>query len=108
MKFLIKEGIHQPAEILRTFQAQFGEQTLLKTIWGRFKYFKDNKFLTKCKSEETNPTNDDHVQVPVKAKTRLSARKMLATTFWDSAGVLLIEFLHDRRTVNTTYYYKIL
>lgn len=41
---------------------------------------------------------------PVKAKTRLSAGKLLATVFWDSQGVLLVDFLHDRRTINAAYY----
>ena len=37
-----------------------------------------------------------------------SAGKVLATICWDSAGVLLIEFLHKRRTVNAIYYCKLL
>ncbi|XP_026316211.1 histone-lysine N-methyltransferase SETMAR-like [Hyposmocoma kahamanoa] len=45
---------------------------------------------------------------PVKAKTRLSAEKVLATIFFDSRRVLLIDFLHDQRTVNATYYCQVL
>lgn len=45
---------------------------------------------------------------PVKAKTRLSAGKVLATVFWDSQGVLLLDFLHDQRTVNAAYYCTLL
>lgn len=45
---------------------------------------------------------------PVKAKTRLSAGKVLATVFWDYRGVLLIDFLHERRTVNAAYYCQLL
>ncbi|KAF6198043.1 hypothetical protein GE061_007789 [Apolygus lucorum] len=41
---------------------------------------------------------------PVKAKARLSAGKVLATVFWDCRGVLLIDFLHERRTINAEYY----
>ena len=42
------------------------------------------------------------------AKTRLSAGKVLATVFWDSRGMLLIDFLHDRKTVNAAYYCQLL
>lgn len=45
---------------------------------------------------------------PVKAKTRLSAGKVLATVFFDFKGVLLIDFLHERRTVNAAYYCQLL
>lgn len=45
---------------------------------------------------------------PVKAKTRLSAGKVLATIFFDCKGVLLIDFLHERRTVNAAYYCQLL
>lgn len=45
---------------------------------------------------------------PIKAKTRLSAGKVLATVFWDFKGVLLVDFLHERRTVNSEYYCQLL
>lgn len=45
---------------------------------------------------------------PVKAKSRLSAGKVLATVFFDWRGVLHIDFLHDRRTVNAAYYCQLL
>ena len=45
---------------------------------------------------------------PVKAKTRLSAGKVLATVFFDYRGVLLIDFLHERRTINAAYYCELL
>jgi hypothetical protein len=32
---------------------------------------------------------------PVKAKSHLSAGKVLATVFWDSQGILIIDFLHE-------------
>ena len=44
----------------------------------------------------------------VKAKTRLSAGKVMATVFWDFKGVLLVDFLHARRTVNVAYYCNLL
>lgn len=45
---------------------------------------------------------------PVKAKTRLSAGKVLSTVFWDYRGVLHVDFLHERRTVNAEYYCQLL
>ncbi|XP_039285350.1 uncharacterized protein LOC120351580 [Nilaparvata lugens] len=45
---------------------------------------------------------------PVKAKTRLSAGKVLSTIFFDRRGILLIVFLHERRTINAAYYCELL
>jgi histone-lysine N-methyltransferase SETMAR len=45
---------------------------------------------------------------PVKAKMRLSAGKVLTTIFWDWKGVLLVDFLHERCSVNAAYYCQLL
>jgi hypothetical protein len=45
---------------------------------------------------------------PVKAKTRLSAGKVLTTIFWDWKGVLPFDFFHKRHTVNAAYYCQLL
>lgn len=45
---------------------------------------------------------------PVKAKSRLSAGKVLATVFFDQRGLLHLDFLHERRTINAAYYCDIL
>lgn len=45
---------------------------------------------------------------PVKAKSRLSAGKVLATVFFDFKGVSHIDFLYKRRTVNAAYYCQLL
>ena len=47
-------------------------------------------------------------ECPVKAKTRLLGGKVMATVFWDLKGVLLVDFLHARRTVNAAYYCDLL
>jgi len=47
-------------------------------------------------------------ECPVKVKTRLSAGKVMAMVFWDFKGVLLVDFLHARRTVNAAYYCNLL
>ena len=45
---------------------------------------------------------------PKKAKTVRSAGKDMATVFWDSAGIILVDYLEDRKTINGEYYCGIL
>ena len=45
---------------------------------------------------------------PKKAKTVRSAGKIMATVFWDSAGIILIDYLEDRKTINDEYYCTLL
>ena len=45
---------------------------------------------------------------PKKAKTTFFAGKVLATIFWDSEGVLYVDFLTERRTINAEYYSALL
>jgi hypothetical protein len=47
-------------------------------------------------------------ECPVKAKTQPSASKVMATILWDYKGVLHIDFLHDRKTINAAYYCDLL
>jgi histone-lysine N-methyltransferase SETMAR len=43
-----------------------------------------------------------------KAKTTPFAGKVMASVFWDSQGVLFIDFLTEQRTINAAYYSKLL
>ena len=45
---------------------------------------------------------------PEKTKTTFSAGKVMATMFWDSKGVLYVDFLTERRTINAEYYSALL
>ena len=45
---------------------------------------------------------------PKKAKTVRSAGKVMAIVFWDSAGIILVDYLVDRKTINGEYYCGIL
>ena len=45
---------------------------------------------------------------PKKGKTTFSAGKVMATIFWDSKGVLYVDFLTERRTINAEYYSALL
>jgi len=40
---------------------------------------------------------------PKKAKTTFSTGKVMATIFWDSKGVLYVDFLTECRTINAEY-----
>ncbi|MCP6559131.1 hypothetical protein NL501_28330, partial [Klebsiella pneumoniae] len=41
---------------------------------------------------------------PKKAKTILSAGKVMATVFWDSQGILFIDYLEKGKTITGAYY----
>src|SRR5436190_5083057 len=45
---------------------------------------------------------------PKKAKTVLSAGKVMATVFWDSHGIVLIDYLEKGKTITGTYYASLL
>ena len=41
---------------------------------------------------------------PKKAKTLFSAGKAMATVFWDSHGIILIDYLQKGKTITGVYY----
>jgi hypothetical protein len=45
---------------------------------------------------------------PKKAKTMFSAGNVIATIFWDSKGVLCVDFITEHRTINANYYSALL
>lgn len=45
---------------------------------------------------------------PRKFKVRPSAGKLMATVFWDTEGILLIDYLPKKRTMNAEYYSSLL
>ena len=47
-------------------------------------------------------------ETPKKAKTTFSAGNVMATIFWDSKGVLYMDFLTKRRKINAEYYSALL
>jgi histone-lysine N-methyltransferase SETMAR len=56
---------------------------------------------TKEQSKQwTSPTE----RAPKKAKTVLSAGKVMATVFWDKRGIIYIDYLPPKRTINGEYY----
>ena len=45
---------------------------------------------------------------PVKFKVERSVKKVMATIFWDSEQVILIDFLEGKKTVTSSYYEDII
>ena len=45
---------------------------------------------------------------PVKARTVASAEKIMMSVFWDTEGVLLVDFLEKGATINSEYYCSLL
>ena len=45
---------------------------------------------------------------PIKFKTERSVKKIMATVFWDSEGIILIDFLEGQKTVTSSYYEGVL
>lgn len=59
----------------------------------------------KVQSKQWLPTGGSG---PIKFKGDRSVKKLMATIFWDAEGVVLVDFLHDQRTVTGPYYAEIL
>lgn len=60
-----------------------------------------------CKRESMEWRSPDEPR-PVKARVQQSRRKIMATVFWDYAGVLLVDFKEEGTTVNAKYYATLL
>ncbi|KAF2365526.1 Transposase type 1 [Trinorchestia longiramus] len=45
---------------------------------------------------------------PVKAKSERSRGKVMATVFWDAEGILLVDFLENKKNITAIYYEEIL
>ena len=45
---------------------------------------------------------------PIKFKSERSVNKVMATVFWDSEGVMLVDFLEGKKTVKGAYYIEVL
>ena len=45
---------------------------------------------------------------PKRPKTQMSVGKVLVCVFWDGHGILVIEYLENRKTINSEYYMALL
>ena len=59
----------------------------------------------KIQSKEWHPKG---APGPVKFKAERSVKKVMATIFWDSERVILIDFLEGKKTVTLSYYKDVL
>jgi len=64
-------------------------------------YQPESEQASKQRNHKESPT-------PTKFKVLLSARKEMATVFWNMKGVLLVEFQEQGRTVNAASYCSLL
>ena len=60
---------------------------------------------TKKQSKEWLPRGSS---APIKFKSQRSGKKVMATVFWDSEGIILLDFLEGKRTVTGAYYVEVL
>lgn len=45
---------------------------------------------------------------PMRAKTQTSAGKVMASVFWDTQGIILVDYLQKGKTINSEYYVQLL
>jgi len=60
---------------------------------------------TKQQSKEWLPKGS---RAPIKFKQERSGKKVMATVFWDSEGVILVDFLDEKKTITAQYYVEVL
>jgi hypothetical protein len=58
--------------------------------------------------EQANSANTPILHPPNKAKAIFSAGKIIATVFWDSKGIIHLDFLTGQKTINAQYYSTLL
>lgn len=78
-----------------------GDQLLERIVTGDETWVSHITPESKRQSMEWRHTSSP---VKVKAKQTISTRKVMATVFWDRHGVLLVDFLERRATINAETY----
>jgi hypothetical protein len=58
--------------------------------------------------EQASSANTPIFHPPKKAKAIFSAGKIMATVFWDSKGIIHLDFLTGQKTINAQYYSTLL
>jgi hypothetical protein len=56
------------------------------------------------KEQSKQRMNTHSLNKPKKFKQTLSARKLMATVFWDRKGVLMVDFMQQGTTITTETY----
>lgn len=79
-----------------------GNKVIDRIVTGDETWVKHVNSETKRQSMEWGHTNSP--KKPRKCLQTLSARKIMATVFWDSEGVILVDFLERGTTINSERY----
>lgn len=58
--------------------------------------------------QESMQWSDKGSKPPIKARVRASAGKIMLTVFWDCKGIILVDFLPHKQTINAQYYIEII
>jgi [histone H3]-lysine36 N-dimethyltransferase SETMAR len=85
---------------------QGGESFMNRIVTGDETWIKYVNPETKEQSKVWGHTASPHK--PTKARQGFSGRKLMATVFWDSKGVLLVEFMERGATINADSYVETL
>ncbi|KAF7277039.1 hypothetical protein GWI33_009508 [Rhynchophorus ferrugineus] len=65
-------------------------------------------FTPKSKRRSSEWTVRHDEPTPKRGKTQQSAGKFMASIFWDAHGIIFIDYLEKRRTINSDYYIALL
>lgn len=99
IKFLANEGV-RPAEILQRLRNQFGESTLSQP-----RVYHWHKTFSQGREKVENETHDRRPRTSITEENIRAVRDLIEK---DSRGVILLDFLHDQRTINAEYYCQLL
>jgi len=58
--------------------------------------------------QETKEWTEPGTSAPKRIRVQKSAKKVMASVFWDAKGILLVDYLQTGKTINTEYYCNLL
>jgi histone-lysine N-methyltransferase SETMAR len=96
-----KEACQELLQLYRANETTFIDQI----ITGDESWFHFYEPQTKQQSSQWLPRGDPP---PLKSKAAPSMGKRMASVFWDTRGIILLEWLPERQTINSDYYISLL
>ena len=62
------------------------------------------------RKQNSSPNSGSHVNYRAQSNSSLkrSVKKVMAIVFWDSEGVVLVDFLDGKKTITGAYYVEVL
>ena len=58
--------------------------------------------------QETKEWCEPGSSAPKRVRAQKSAKKVLASVFWDAKGILFVDYLQIGKTINSDYYWNLL